>query len=157
MTQNIGFIPAVGLLGYTRMCQTAPESRTAGPDWTYHHIKLGSWTCATPWSTSTRPARQPRPAMVQKSGTPRKELCGTDVLEAIMAGVLAVTAVALFLAGVAVGVLFVVAREIRREDRLYSLPEAAPSLMARGTRRLTGFGRRDLELRVLAAGRRAAA
>ena len=68
-----------------------------------------------------------------------------------MAGVLAVAAVALFLAGVAVGVLVVVAREIRREDRLYSLAEEAPSLMSRGTRRLTGFGRRDMELRVLAA------
>jgi hypothetical protein len=74
-----------------------------------------------------------------------------------MAGVLALAAVALFLAGVAVGVLFVVAREIHREDRLYSLSEEAPSLMSRGTRRLTGFGRRDLEIRVLAAGRRAAA
>ena len=74
-----------------------------------------------------------------------------------MAGVLAVAAVALFLGGVVLGVLFVVAREIRREDCRYSLAEEAPSLMSRGTRRLTGFGRRDLELRALAAGRRAAA
>lgn len=88
---------------------------------------------------------------------PWKELRGTEVLEAIMAGVLAIAAVALFLAGVVVGVLFVVAREIRREDRLYSLAEEAPSLMSKGTRRLTGFGRRDLQLRVLAADRRAAA
>jgi hypothetical protein len=79
------------------------------------------------------------------------------VLEAIMAGVLAIAAVALFLAGVVVGVLFVVAREIRREDRLYSLADEAPSLMSRGTRRLTGFGRRDLQMKVLTAGRRAAA
>ena len=74
-----------------------------------------------------------------------------------MAGVLAIAAVAIFLAGVVVGVLFVVAREIRREDRLYSLAEEAPSLMSKGTRRLTGFGRRDLQLRVLAADRRAPA
>ena len=74
-----------------------------------------------------------------------------------MAGVLAVAAIALFLGGVAVGVLVIVAREIRREDRLYSLAEEAPSLMSRGTRRLTGFGRRDLEIKALAAGRRAAA
>jgi hypothetical protein len=79
------------------------------------------------------------------------------VLEAIMAAVLAVAAVALFLAGIAVGVLLVVAREIRREDRLYSLAEEAPSLMSRGTRKLNGFGRRDLQMRVLIAGRRAAA
>jgi hypothetical protein len=79
------------------------------------------------------------------------------VLEAIMAGVLAIAAVALFLAGVAVGVLIVVAREIRREDRLYSLVEEAPTLMSKGTRKLNGFGRRDMELRVLAPDRRAAA
>src|SRR4029077_3952192 len=59
--------------------------------------------------------------------------------------------------GVVVGVPFVSAREIRREDRLYSLADEAPSLMSRGTRRLTGFGRRDLQMRVLTAGRRAAA
>jgi hypothetical protein len=79
------------------------------------------------------------------------------VLEAIMASVLAVAAVALFLAGVAVGVLVVVAREIRKEDRLYSLAEEAPNLMSRGTRRLTGFGCKDLDMTALTAGRRAAA
>jgi hypothetical protein len=71
-----------------------------------------------------------------------------------MAVVLAIAAVALFLAGVAVGILVVVAREIRREDRLYSLIEEAPTLMSKGTRKLNGFGRRDMELRVLAPGRR---
>jgi len=74
-----------------------------------------------------------------------------------MASVLAVAAVALFLAGVAVGVLVVVAREIRREDRLYSLAKEAPNLMSKGTRRLTGFGRRDLYMTVLTGDRRAAA
>jgi len=74
-----------------------------------------------------------------------------------MAGVLAVAAVALFLAGFVVGVLIVVAREIRREDRNFSLVDEAPSLMAKGTRKLNGFGRRDLQMRVLIDGRRAAA
>ena len=156
MTQNIGFIPAVSLLGYTRMCQTTPESRIAGLNWTYHHNQLGSWTCGTPWSAITRPGEAPRPARGYKAGPRGRNSAGRDVLEAIMAGVLAVSAVALFLGGVALGVLFVVAREIRREDRLYSLAEEAPSLMSRGTRRLTGFGRRDLDI-ILAAGRRAAA
>jgi hypothetical protein len=79
------------------------------------------------------------------------------VLEAIMASVLVIAAVALFLAGITVGVLLVVAREIRREDRLYSLAEEAPNLMARGTRKLTGVGSRGLDVRMLANGRRAAA
>jgi hypothetical protein len=79
------------------------------------------------------------------------------VLEAIMAGVLAVAAVALFLAGMTVGGLLVIAREIRREDRAFSLAEEAPNLMSRGTRKLTGVGSRGLDVRVLADGRRAAA
>ena len=79
------------------------------------------------------------------------------VLEAIMASVLAFSAVALFLGGITLGVLVVVAREIRREDRAYSLEEEAPSRMSRGTRRLTGFGSRGLDLRSLTVGRRAAA
>jgi hypothetical protein len=79
------------------------------------------------------------------------------VLEAIMASVLVIAAVALFLAGITVGVLLVVAREIRREDRLYSLAEEAPNLMSRGTRKLTGVGSRGLDVGMLASGRRAAA
>jgi hypothetical protein len=77
------------------------------------------------------------------------------VLEAIMAGVIALTAIALFL-GV-IGGLVVIAHQIRKEDRKFSLVQDAPSLMSRGTRRINGFGCRDLELRVLIAGRRAAA
>ena len=73
-----------------------------------------------------------------------------------MAVFLAVAAVAVFLAGVVVGILIVVAREIRREDRNFSLVDEAPSLMSKGTRRLTGFGRRDMRIRVLAPGRRTA-
>ena len=84
---------------------------------------------------------------------PWKDLRGTKVLEAIMAGVLAIAAVVLFLAGVTVGVLVVVAHEIRREDRHYSLGEEAPSLTSRGTRKLTGVGSRGLDLRTLAGGR----
>jgi len=85
--------------------------------------------------------------------TPWNELRGTKVLEAIMAGV----AIALFLAAMAITVLAVVAYQVRREDHQYSLAEEAHSRMSRGTRRLTGFGRRGLYLQVHSAGRRAAA
>ena len=70
-----------------------------------------------------------------------------------MAGAEAAVAIALFLAGLAIVVLVIVAREIRREDRHFSLAEDARSAMSRGTRRLTGFGHKDLDLKVLTAGR----
>jgi hypothetical protein len=157
MAQNIGDIRVISLLGWARMCHTAPESRTAGPNRTYRRNALRSWAYGTPWIPRAPGRREHLGRPWSEKRDPRKDLRGTEVLEAIMAGVLAIAAVALFLAGVVVGVLFVVAREIRREDRLYSLADEAPSLMSRGTRRLTGFGRRDLQMRVLTAGRRAAA
>jgi hypothetical protein len=88
---------------------------------------------------------------------PQKELCGTEVLEAAMAGALVVTAVALFLAGITVGVLLAVAREIRREDRLCSLAGEAPNLMSRGTRKLTSFGTRGLDISLITTEQRTAA
>jgi hypothetical protein len=45
-----------------------------------------------------------------------------------------------FLGGVTLGVIAMVAVSIRREDRLYSLSGAAPGAAARGTRWLTRFG-----------------
>jgi hypothetical protein len=74
-----------------------------------------------------------------------------------MAGVIALAAIALLLGGVVIGALAVVARGIHREDRAYSLPGDAPSLMSRSARRLNGFGRRDLDFKALSAGKRVAA
>ena len=70
-----------------------------------------------------------------------------------MAGTVVAVAVALFLAGVAVGVVMVVALAVRREDRRYSLPEDAPDLMSRSARRLNGVGRRDLNAEFFPVGR----
>lgn len=47
---------------------------------------------------------------------------------------------AVFLGGVAIGVVAMVAVAVRREDRLYSLSGAAPGPGAGGARWLTGFG-----------------
>jgi hypothetical protein len=74
----------------------------------------------------------------------RTELRGTEVLEAIMAGVV-VVAVAVFIAGVVMGVVAVVAIAVRREDRRYTLAVDAPDRLSSTTRRLTGVGRRDLD------------
>ena len=75
----------------------------------------------------------------------RTELRGTEVLEAIMAGAVIAVAVAVFLGGIMVGVIAVVAVSVRREDRRYTLAVDAPGLLARSTRRLTGVSRRDLD------------
>ena len=47
---------------------------------------------------------------------------------------------AVFLGGVTLGVVAMVAIAVRREDRLYSLDGPAPGAAARGTRWLTRFG-----------------
>jgi len=47
---------------------------------------------------------------------------------------------AVFLGGVALGVVAMVAVAVRKEDRLYSLSGAAPGAAARGARWLTRFG-----------------
>ncbi len=47
---------------------------------------------------------------------------------------------AVFLGGVVLGVVAMVAVAVRKEDRRYSLSGAAPGAAARGARWLTGFG-----------------
>jgi len=46
--------------------------------------------------------------------------------------------------GITIGVIAMVAIAVRREDRQYSLTREAPSIGARGVRRLTGVGLRDI-------------
>ena len=58
--------------------------------------------------------------------------------------------------GLVIGIIAVVAMAVRREDRQYSLTRQAPGAAARGVRRLTGVGLRDVTpivVRVQAAGR----
>jgi hypothetical protein len=50
---------------------------------------------------------------------------------------------AVFLGGVALGVLVIVCICIKREDRRFSLRKAAPGVAERGTRLLTGVGSRN--------------
>jgi hypothetical protein len=63
------------------------------------------------------------------------------VLEVIMAGVVVTIAISVFLGGVMVGVLAVMAVAIRREDRRHTLVGEAPDRLSRNTRRLTGMTR----------------
>jgi hypothetical protein len=72
-----------------------------------------------------------------------------EVLEAIMAGGVVAIAVAVFLGGVVMGVIAVVAIAVRREDRRYTLAVEAPDRLSRNTRRLTGVRRRDLDAEFL--------
>jgi hypothetical protein len=58
--------------------------------------------------------------------------------------------------GLVIGIIAIVALAVRREDRLYSLTRQAPGVAARGVRRLTGVGLRDvtpIAARVPTAGR----
>lgn len=65
-----------------------------------------------------------------------------------MAGVV-VIAVAVFLGGLVMGVIAVVAIAVHREDRRYTLAGEAPDRLSRNTRRLTGLRRRDLDAEFL--------
>jgi hypothetical protein len=47
---------------------------------------------------------------------------------------------AVFLGGVVIGVVAMVAVAVRQEDRMYTLSEGAPGAGAGGARWLTGFG-----------------
>lgn len=46
--------------------------------------------------------------------------------------------------GLVIGIIAIVAMAVRREDRQYSLTRQAPGVAARGVRRLTGVGLRDV-------------
>jgi hypothetical protein len=58
--------------------------------------------------------------------------------------------------GLVIGIIAIVAMAVRREDRQFSLTRQAPGVAARGVRRLTGVGLRDVTpivARVQPAGR----
>src|ERR1700689_475659 len=109
MTGCIGTILAVQLLGCTRICQMAPESRTVSLNRTYRTARTGRGQTGTRWTTNIRPAGEPRWAWIAGIGDLRKELRGPEVLEAIMAGVVVAVAIAVFLGGIVVGIIAVVA------------------------------------------------
>ena len=75
----------------------------------------------------------------------RKELRGTEVLEAIMADFVVTLAIAVFLGGLMVGVLAAVAVAIRREERRHTLAVEAPDRLSRNVRWLTGVSRRGVD------------
>jgi len=89
------------------------------------------------------------PGLGHRKRTLRNELRGPEVREAIMAGVVVAVTIALFLGGVVVGVIAVVAVAVHREDRAYTLLGDAPSRMSKSARRLNGLGRRDLDAELL--------
>lgn len=66
-----------------------------------------------------------------------------------MAGVVVAVAIAVFLGGIVLGVITVVAISVRREDRHSTLAGVAPDRLSRNTRRLTGLARRDLDAEFL--------
>jgi hypothetical protein len=127
----------------------APESGTVSLNRMYRTARTDRGQTGTPWTTNIGSARGPRWAWIAGIGDLRKELRGPEVLEAIMAGVVVAVAIAVFLGGIVVGIMAVVAVAVRREDRRYTLAGEAPGRLARGTRRLTGMRRRDLDAEFL--------
>lgn len=69
-----------------------------------------------------------------------------EEVEAAMASAASVAylILAVFLGGITLGVVAMVAVAVRREDRLSRQSGLPPGELARGARRLTGFGREEL-------------
>jgi hypothetical protein len=66
-----------------------------------------------------------------------------------MAGGVVAIAIAVFLSGIVIGVIAVIAIAVRREDRRYTLAVEAPDRLSRNARRLTGVRRQDLDAEFL--------
>jgi hypothetical protein len=62
-----------------------------------------------------------------------------------MAGFLISASIALFLGTGVVGVMWVIARAVRREDKGYTLAGAAPGMTSRIVRKVNGVARRDVD------------
>jgi hypothetical protein len=67
------------------------------------------------------------------------------VLEAIMADLVAVAALAAFVLGAIMTVMVVASWAIRREDRKLTLTSKAPNRLLSGVRRVMGVGQRDVD------------
>jgi hypothetical protein len=134
------------------MCQNLPDgsgesygqAEPVQPDSTYRSWADGDTVVREHQADGNLP-----PGRRRKKRDLRNELRGTEVLEAIMAGVVVASAVSVFLGGLVIGVIVVIAIAVRREDRCYSLAGDAPDRLSRNTRRLTGVGRRDLDMEFL--------
>ena len=112
-----------------------------------------SWTYGDTAAHEHQAARGTWPGRGHKQWDPRTEFRGTGTLEANMAGVVVAVTIALFLAGVVVGVIAVVAVAVRREDRACSLVTDAPNRMSKSARKLNGLGCRDLDAELLPSAR----
>ena len=67
------------------------------------------------------------------------------MLEAVMADVVAIAALAAFVLGAIMTVLVVAAWAIRREDKKLTLTSDAPNRLLSGVRRVMGVGQRDVD------------
>jgi hypothetical protein len=85
------------------------------------------------------------PGLGRRKQVRRKELRGPKVLEAIMADVVAVAALAAFVLGAIMTVLVVASWAIRREDKKLTLTGKAPNRLFSGVRRVMGVGQRDVD------------
>jgi hypothetical protein len=148
MAGSIGAILAVRLLGCTRTCRMILSSLTVRLN------QANRTVCTDRGQTGAAVAHEHRlgsssPGRDRRKRDLREGLRGTEWLEAIMAGVVVAMAVAVFLGGVVMGVIAVIAIAVRREDRRCTLAVEAPDRLSRNARRLTGVARRDLDAEFL--------
>jgi hypothetical protein len=108
-----------------------------------------SWTERDTVAHEHQAGESNSPGCGRKQQDLRKRFRGVEVLEAIMAGVVIASAVSVFLAGLMMGVIAVIAIAVRREDRRYTLAVEAPDRLSRNTRLLIGVRRRDLDAEFL--------
>ena len=85
------------------------------------------------------------PGLDRRKWDLRKELRGTEVLEATMADVVAVAALAAFVLGAIMTILVVASWAIRHEDKKLTLTGKAPNRLFSGVRRVMGVGQRDVD------------
>jgi len=113
-----------------------------------------SWTNGDTVAHEHQAGGSTSPGLDRRKRDLRNELRGTEVLEAIMADVVAVAALTAFVLGAIMTVLIVVAWAIRHEDRKLTLTSKAPNRLLSGVRRVMGVGQRhvDAELAGLITG-----
>jgi hypothetical protein len=104
-----------------------------------------SWADEDIVARELRAGESTSPGRDRRNRTRGRNSAGRKDWGPIMAGVVVAVAVAIFLGGVVLGVIAVVAIAIRREDRRYTLAVDAPDRLSRSTRGLTGVDRRHLD------------
>ena len=123
--------------GSTESCSRAQPGQ---PD-----SRRRSWTDGDTLAHERQASENTSQGLDRRKRDLRRELRGPEVLEAIMADVVAFAALAVFVLGAIMTVLVVAAWAIRHEDKKLTLTSKAPNRLLSGIRRIMGVGQRDVD------------